>query len=165
MSQTKNITLVLDNLRSVFNTASLFRTAECFGISEIVLCGTTPCPTDRFGRIRADFAKVSLGAEGVVPWKYFHDTEEAVSSLKNDGCYIISLEQSDSSVILHSQVSAPDRCALVVGNEVDGVQKKILNVSEVVWEIEQFGEKESLNVCIAGSIALYHLRFIVGGLS
>jgi len=155
----RNIVLILDNLRSVCNVASLFRTADCFGVSKIYLCGTTPAPVDRFGRAREDFKKISLGAELTVPWEHHQATSGVVSMLQQQGYIIGALEQSTRSVSLHTFLPTDSKYAIVLGAEVVGVGDPVVESADVVWEIEQFGAKESLNVCIAGSIALYHLRF------
>lgn len=155
----RTIVLVLDNLRSVYNVASLFRTADCFGISKIYVCGTTPAPIDRFGRIREDFKKVSLGAEHTVAWEYWNSTIDAIASLKKSGYCVGALEQLQDSVMLHCYTPTDTNYALVLGAEVVGVDPAVLELVDTVWEIEQFGAKESLNVCMAGAIGMYHLRF------
>src|SRR4051812_7159465 len=93
----KTCVLVLDSLRSVENTASIFRTAEGLGVSKVVLVGTTPAPLDRFGRKRADFAKVALGAEDMLEWEYAKEMVPALTELKSQGFMIISLEQAEES--------------------------------------------------------------------
>lgn len=152
----KTCVLILDNIRSVENTASIFRTAECLGVSKIYLIGTTPPPIDRFGRKRKDFAKVSLGAEEMVEWEHMKDIDEAISDLKEDGFQIISLEQ-DCQALGVEGYKTEDRFALVVGNEVDGVSKSALSSSSAVLEIKMKGKKESLNVSVAAGIALHEL--------
>ena len=94
----RNLKLILLDIRSVQNTASLFRTADCAGISKIYLVGTTPTPIDRFKRVRSDFAKISLGAEKTVPYEYFSDFEILAEKLKKEKCAIVALEQSKKSV-------------------------------------------------------------------
>lgn len=150
--------LVLENIRSVENTGSIFRTAECLGVSKIVLVGTTPAPLDRFGRKRSDFAKVSLGAEELVDWDYFTDIDLALNSLRESGFQIISLEQTNDSSKNIKNFNPRDQFALVVGNEVDGVSKRALESSEVILEIPMQGKKESLNVAVATGIALFVLK-------
>lgn len=149
--------LVLDNIRSVENTGSIFRTAECLGVSKIMLVGTTPTPLDRFGRKRSDFTKVSLGAEELVDWDYFNDIEQAIESLKEDGFQIIALEQTNESTKDLRNFKPEDKFALIVGNEVDGVSKRALKSAETVLEIPMQGKKESLNVSVATGIALFML--------
>jgi tRNA G18 (ribose-2'-O)-methylase SpoU len=152
----KTCVLVLDNIRSVENTGSIFRTAEGLGVKKIYLIGTTPAPLDRFGRKRNDFAKVSLGAEDLVEWEYMKEIAPALEELASQGFSIVSLEQTDKSVDLRDYI-APEQLGLVVGNEVDGVSKEALDMSDAVVEMPMKGEKESLNVAVATGIALYHL--------
>lgn len=153
----KTCVLVLDSLRSVENTASIFRTAECLGVSKIILTGTTPAPIDRFGRKRKDFAKVSLGAEDMVEWEYVKEIGSALEDLKSQNFDIISLEQHQGSKKLTAYRLQKELFALVVGNEVDGVSKEALELSDEIVEIPMQGEKESLNVSVATGIALYEL--------
>jgi 23S rRNA (guanosine2251-2'-O)-methyltransferase len=152
----KQCVLILDNIRSVENVGSLFRTAECLGVEQIILVGTTPAPLDRFGRERQDFAKVALGAEKLVPWTHTQTIEEALESIKKENYEIISLEQDKRAIDIRD-AKAPKKFALVLGNEVDGVSNIALDVSEKIIEINIKGEKESLNVSVAGGIALFIL--------
>jgi tRNA G18 (ribose-2'-O)-methylase SpoU len=152
----KKIIIILDNIRSVHNVGSLFRTADGFGVSEIFLCGTTPTPIDRFGRERSDFKKVSLGAEKTISWKHFETTEQAILFLKQEGFQILALEQNERSQDLNTFVSEK-KFALVLGTEVTGMSQEILNYCNVILEIPMFGSKESFNVSIAGAIAMYEL--------
>jgi 23S rRNA (guanosine2251-2'-O)-methyltransferase len=148
--------LILDNLRSVENAGSIFRTAEGLGVSKIYLIGTTPAPTDRFGRKRADFAKVSLGAEQMVEWGSRDSIVEVIEELKEQNFQIIALEQTKEAKNLNN-FKAENHFALIVGNEVDGVSKQALELASDVVEIEMKGEKESLNVAVATGIALFEL--------
>ena len=158
----KNIVIVIDNLRSVENTGSIFRTADGLGVSKIFLIGTTPTPLDRFGRKRSDFAKVSLGAEETMDWEYVEQKnfQFTISNLQNDGFKIISLEQSPKSKKLEDFKEDISQIALVVGNEVEGVSKEALDLSDEIVEIGMDGNKESLNVSVATGIALFMLRYI-----
>lgn len=152
----KTCVLVLENLRSVENTGSIFRTAEGLGVSKIMLIGTTPTPVDRFGRKRRDFAKVALGAEDLVPWEYHREISTLLREWRENDFQIIALEQTDNSEDL--KVFKPsDKFALIVGNEVDGVSQEALDLSDKVVEIEMQGEKESLNVSVSTGIALFTL--------
>jgi 23S rRNA (guanosine2251-2'-O)-methyltransferase len=151
----KRCILVLDNLRSVENTASIFRTAEGFGVSKIIVVGTTPLPMDRFGRLRADFAKVSLGAEKSVKWSYEEDIGKPLLELKEEGHKIVALEQHPNSKRLRDFV-ALDKFVLVVGGEVEGVSKEALELADAIVEIPMMGMKESLNVSVATGVALFH---------
>lgn len=150
----KTCILVLDSLRSVENTASIFRTADGLGVSKIYLVGTTPTPLDRFGRKRDDFTKVSLGAENL-EWEYIRDVKEVISGLREQGFNIISLEQHPKAQKL--KPISHKLLAVIVGNEVDGVSEESLKMSDEIIEIEMKGEKESLNVSVATGIALYEL--------
>ncbi len=152
----KRVVLVLDNLRSVENVASIFRTAEGLGVEKIYLVGTTPTPEDRFGRKRADFAKVALGAETLVKWEHFLDIKIAIEKLRDEKFKILALEQTEGAKDLQSYKSA-ENLALIVGNEVDGVDAEALKLADEVVEIEMKGEKESLNVSVATGIALYEM--------
>lgn len=154
----KTCVLVLDNIRSVENTASIFRTSDGLGVSKLYLVGTTPAPIDRFGRKRSDFAKVALGAEETVPWEYYKDISEVVNELRSQGFSIISLEQApESENLISYKANTLEMFALIVGNEVEGVSKAALELSDEILEIEMKGEKESLNVSVSTGIALYTL--------
>lgn len=149
--------LILENLRSVENVGSIFRTGDALGISQIILVGTTPCPLDRFGRKRKDLAKVSLGAEESVLWRYEKEIIPVLKELKDEGYRIISLEQDPRSVPIE-EMNVSQKTALIVGNEVSGISKETLEMSHQIAEIKMFGEKESLNVSVATGIALYVLK-------
>lgn len=156
----KTCVLILENLRSVENTASIFRTAEGLGVSKIILVGTTPGPTDRFGRKRADFSKVALGAEDLVEWEHVavSNFQSTISNLQNDGFKIIALEQNSKAKQLKSfEANKLERFALIVGNEVEGVSKIALDNSDEIVEIPMQGKKESLNVSVSTGIALFVL--------
>lgn len=148
--------VILDNIRSVYNAGSIFRTSDGVGVSEIFLCGTTPAPIDRFGRKRKDFAKVALGAEEIIPWKYFTTTQEAIAEARQQGMGIIALEQNEKSLPYNTQVPE-ENIALVVGEETQGIQKDILELCDTVLEIPMRGKKESLNVSVATGVVLYEI--------
>jgi len=152
----KDCVLILDNLRSVENTGSIFRTADCLGVSKIVLIGTTPTPTDRFGRKRRDFAKISLGAEGIVRWESEKEIGSIISKLKEEGFEIVALEQIANAKNIRD-FKPTNKFTLIVGNEVNGVSKKALDMSDAVVEISMMGAKESLNVSVATGVALFKL--------
>ncbi len=146
--------LILLDIRSVQNTASLFRTADCAGVSKIYLVGTTPPPVDRFKRIRADFAKISLGAEKTMLYEYVADITPLLKKLKKEKYQIVALEL-DQQAVDYKKYRRKDKVALILGNEVDGVPKKILKQCDVIIEISMKGKKESLNVSVAGAVALF----------
>lgn len=149
---------VLDNLRSVHNVGSIFRTCNAVGIEKIYLCGTTPTPLDNKGLRRKDFAKVALGAEDTVTWEYRESALECVRNLHEEGVYIISLEQDlHSTDYKEVNIEGRNDIAFVVGAEVDGVSHDIVKLSDVIAEIPMLGTKESLNVTIAFGIAVYRI--------
>ncbi len=149
--------VILDNIRSVHNVGSIFRTSDAAGVEKIYLCGTTPTPIDRFGRPRNDLAKVSLGAEKTVPWEYEESTLEVVRKLKKEGVKVFGAEQYEGSVD-YTSVNYPEKCAFVFGNEVGGVSLDVLAECNEVIEIPMKGEKESLNVSVATGIILFAVR-------
>jgi tRNA G18 (ribose-2'-O)-methylase SpoU len=151
-----DIRLLLDNIRSTHNVGSIFRTAETLGISKIYCGGTTPTPIDRFGRKRADIAKVSLGGEDMIPWEHTDHAAGLVAELANKGFQIISIEQDEKSVD-YKKVKVKDTALIIVGNEVGGVSKELLDLSDVIAEIPLQGKKESLNVSVAAGVALFRL--------
>jgi 23S rRNA (guanosine2251-2'-O)-methyltransferase len=157
----KTCVLILDNLRSVENTGSIFRTAEGLGVAKVVCVGTTPTPLDRFGRKRADFAKVSLGAEDSLEWEYVktEDLRFTIQDLREQGFKIIALEQDSRATNLVTSPKPLVPFVLIVGNEVEGVSKEVLEMSDEVVEIMMQGEKESLNVSVSTGIALYELLY------
>jgi tRNA G18 (ribose-2'-O)-methylase SpoU len=151
---------VLDNIRSVHNVGSVFRTADGAGFEKIYLCGVTPLPTDRFGKLRNDFAKTALGAEKKVQWEHVSSTVRILNSLKKKGWYIVALEQAKGSVSYRkAKISKKqkEKTALVVGNEVEGIPKSVLKYADMVIEIPMRGTKESLNVSVSFGIAAYTL--------
>lgn len=152
----KTCVLILENLRSVENTGSIFRTAEGLGVAKIILVGTTPAPIDRFGRKRPDFAKISLGSEEMVEWEYIKEITPSLKELRSQNFKIIALEQTAGSKNL-KQFEAPEQFALIVGNEVEGVSPEALKMSDSVVEIPMRGKKESFNVSVSTGIALYTL--------
>lgn len=152
----KEVVLVLDDIRSVHNVGSIFRTADCAGVSKIYLCGYTPAPVDRFGRKRKDFAKVSLGAEDSVAWQAASDAASAIRELKAEGYRVIAVEQDEASID-YREAEPEFPLAIVYGNEVDGIPKDTLALCDIVAEIPMAGEKESLNVSVSVGISLFRL--------
>ena len=150
--------VVLDNLRSVYNVGSIFRTCNAVGIEKLYLCGTTPTPLDKKGQKRKDFAKVALGAEDTLDWEYFESVNECVEKLKKENYYIISLEQDKNSVDYKKiDIINKKDITFIIGNEVDGITKEVLETSDVIAEIPMLGTKESLNVTIAFGVAVYRI--------
>ena len=144
------VAVVLDNVRSMNNVGSFFRTCDAFAVGRLCLCGITATPPSR------DIHKTALGAELTVPWTYFADTADAVAVLRADGYRILCVEQAEGSVSLERW--APEsgiRYALVFGNEVDGVQQRVADLCDGAVEIPQGGTKHSLNVSVAAGIVLW----------
>lgn len=152
----KELYLILHNIRSVYNTASIFRTADGAGVKKIYLTGYTPKPIDEFEKIKSDFRKISLGAEKNVKWEYKRDINKIIDILKKDGVKIIALEQNQNA-INYKKIKPKFPCALIAGNEVKGIPKKILDKCDAFIEIPMRGRKESLNVSVATGIALYEI--------
>lgn len=151
----KEVVLLLHNIRSVQNVGSLFRTSDAFGIKKIYLSGFTPTPVDRFGRMRSDFVKTSLGSEQTVPWEYAKSASALIKKLKLDGYSVVAIEQADTSFD-YTDVSAyrGKKVALLLGNEVKGVDLRTLKLCDRTVEIPMQGMKESLNVSVAGAIVI-----------
>ncbi len=148
--------LVLNNIRSVFNVGSIFRTAECAGVSKIYLVGVTPDPIDRFGRARKDLAKVALGAEKKILWEHAMDIGALIKKLKKDGFKIVALEQAEGSID-YKKFRPRFPLALLLGEETRGLSKDILQKCDHVIEIPMMGDKESLNVSVAVGVALFRI--------
>ena len=143
------VIVVLDNIRSMHNVGSIFRSADAFLIQAIYLCGYTPQPPHR------DINKTALGATETVEWKYFTNTEEALNELMKDQFQIYAIEQVEGSVSLEHFKFEQSKIALVFGNEVDGVSDNVLNLCSGSIEIPQLGTKHSLNVSVAAGILLW----------
>lgn len=166
--------VILQNLRSLYNVGSIFRTADAAGVEKIYLCGITPTPFDRFGKIRPQFSKVSLGAEKSITWEKRGKATDLIKKLKKEGYKILAVEQSKTSVPYHKfkMKGKKAKIALMMGNEVRGLSESILRKADKVLEIPMRGVtirqanhpryqkvpgKESLNVSIAFAIIIFHL--------
>lgn len=152
----KEISVLLHNIRSTHNVGSIFRTADALGVTKIYLSGYTPTPVDKFGRNRKDIAKVALGAEKSLDWEYLGSSEKTIKDLKKTGVMVVGIEQAKDSVD-YKKIKINQPSLFVVGNEVDGVEKNILKLCDVVAEIPMMGEKESLNVSVAFGVALFRI--------
>jgi len=156
LANKKPIVVVMDNIRSMHNVGSVFRTADAFLISGICLCGFTPQPPHR------DIHKTALGATESVDWLHYEQTSEAVIALKEQGYKVYAIEQTEGSIslenlndFLHKQASS--LVAFVFGNEVDGVSDQVLAICDGAVEIPQYGMKHSLNISIAAAIVLWEM--------
>lgn len=145
------VVIILDNIRSLNNVGSAFRTADAFLIESIYLCGVTGTPPNK------EIEKTALGSTNTVAWKYFKTTEDAIAELKEKNYLIASVEQVKNSVMLN-QFSKPQKpTAFVFGNEVYGVEQSIIDKSDVCIEIPQFGSKHSFNVSVTIGIVLWEM--------
>lgn len=162
----RQIVLIADNIRSFHNVGSLLRTADGLGVQHVYLTGYTPYPPVKGdtrlpheqNRALNQIHKTALGAEKSTRWSHFPDPIPVMEKLKNDGYAVASLEQTASSIQL-PQFQPPRKVALIIGNEVEGVNNNLLKVADISIEIPMSGGKESFNVVIAAAIALYHLKF------
>lgn len=146
------VVVVLDNIRSMHNVGSVFRTADAFLIEAICLCGYTPQPPHR------DIHKTALGATESVDWLYLSSALEAVQQLKQNGYKVYGIEQAEGSISLENFSKQPeDKIAVVFGNEVEGVNEEVLKYCDGCIEIPQSGMKHSLNISVAAGIVLWEL--------
>lgn len=145
------VVMVLDNVRSLNNIGSIFRTCDAFAVSELVLCGISQTPPS------AEIHKTALGAEDSVAWRYFSDTLDAIAALRAEGYTICCLEQVHHSISLSDfAVDPARRYAIIAGHEVDGVRQDVVDACDYCIEIPQRGTKHSLNVAVSSAIALWH---------
>lgn len=144
------LAVVLDNVRSGLNVGSVFRSADVFAVSKMVLCGITAAPPHR------EILKTALGSTDTVPWTHEADAVQAVENLQREGFIVLALEQAPGRTWLQEVSVVPGKkYALVLGNEVDGVSAQVLAACDGVVEIPQFGTKHSLNIAVAAGIALW----------
>ncbi len=144
------LVIVLDNVRSMNNIGSVFRTADAFRIEKIYLCGITATPPHK------DIHKTALGATESVDWEYFEDTLDALKKLKDDGFYILSVEQAENSLKLGNYNFIYDKkTAIILGHEVRGVEQRIVDLCDNVLEIPQFGTKHSINISVCAGIVIW----------
>ncbi|WP_028902664.1 MULTISPECIES: RNA methyltransferase [unclassified Prevotella] len=143
--------VVLDDVRSMHNVGSVFRTGDAFRIEAVYLCGITSTPP------MAEIHKTALGAEDSVAWKYFDTALEAVETLKAEGYEVYSVEQAHGSTMLQNFTPINNKkYAVVLGNEVKGVHQEVIDASDGCLEIPQFGTKHSMNVSVTGGIIIWH---------
>jgi 23S rRNA (guanosine2251-2'-O)-methyltransferase len=150
-SEKNKLILVLDNIRSLNNVGSAFRTADAFLIEAIYLCGVTGTPP------KPEIEKTALGATETVTWKHFKTTQEAIDELKSNNYFIASIEQAKDSIMLNKFQKPKQPIALVFGNEVYGVEQEVINQSDACIEIPQYGTKHSFNVSVSMGIVLWEM--------
>lgn len=143
------VSLLLDDIRSANNVGSLFRTADCFALTHVYLCGITATPPHR------DILKTALGATETVSWSHHEDAVTLVQELQGGGAQVQCLEQTEQSVLLRNFSPTDQPLVLVVGNEVNGVNQAVIDAANGTVEIEQFGTKHSLNVAVAGGMLVW----------
>jgi len=144
------LVVVLDNVRSLHNVGSVFRTGDAFLIEAVYLCGITSTPP------HAEIHKTALGAENTVDWRYFEDTHIAVNQLKNEGYTVYAIEQAVGSTLLPElELDSTKKFAVILGNEVKGVQQSVVDQCDGCIEIPQYGTKHSLNVSVTSGIIIW----------
>ena len=146
------LVVILDNVRSLHNIGSVFRTSDAFRVECIYLCGITATPP------HPEMHKTALGAEFTVDWKYVNNAVEAVDNLRQEGYVVFSVEQAENSIMLENmRLEQGKRYAVVLGNEVKGVQQEVIDHSDGCIEIPQYGTKHSLNVSVTAGIVIWDL--------
>lgn len=144
--------IVLDNIRSMHNVGSLFRTGDSLLIEGLYLCGITGKPPHK------EIRKTALGADESVHWEYFNSTHEAVDKLKQEGYILLGLEQAENSTDIRDfKLEDNKKYALILGNEVEGVDAEVLSACDYILEIPQYGTKHSFNVSVSAGIAIWEL--------
>lgn len=145
-----SLVVVLDNIRSLSNVGTFFRTCDAFNVAKIEICGITATPPHR------EIQKTALGATESVQWEYHENTLNLIKKYKADGYKIYAIEQAEETTFLQKvQVTSDEKHVLVFGNEVDGVQQEIVDCADVVLEVPQFGTKHSLNVSVCCGVVLW----------
>lgn len=151
------VVAVLDDIRSMHNVGSVFRTADSFAINAVILCGFTPKPPHR------DIQKAALGATETVHWQHQEDVASALQQLKSEGYTIIAVEQIHNSISLENyEISPNQKFALVFGNEVEGVSEEALAYCDLAIEIPQGGTKHSLNISVSAGVVLWEFYKVLG---
>lgn len=146
------VAVVLDNVRSMHNVGSIFRTSDGFAVEQVILCGITGQPPHR------EIEKTALGATQSIDWKYFPDTLQAVQELRDNGYQIIAIEQAVNSLMLHQfEPQGGKKYALIFGNEVNGVSDEVMKQIDTCIEIPQFGTKHSFNIVVSAGIVLWDI--------
>lgn len=147
------LVIVLDNIRSLHNVGSVFRTADAFRLQGVWLCGITACPP------AAEIHKTALGAEDSVSWEYFEDTLDAVKRLQSEGYEVLAVEQVEGSLKLNTfRIDPAKRYALILGNEVKGVRQDVVDAADAALEIPQYGTKHSMNVSVTAGIVMWEFE-------
>lgn len=146
------VVVVLDNVRSALNVGSIFRTSDAFAVEKIILCGITATPPHR------EITKTAIGATESVDWSYAPETCDVLTDLKNEGYILVGIEQTDHSISIESFDMGAKKIAVILGNEVDGINDDVIAMLDLAVDIPQFGTKHSLNVSVCGGIILWELN-------
>ncbi len=142
--------VILDNVRSLHNVGSIFRTSDAYCVEKVILCGITATPPN------TEIHKSALGAEFSVDWAYYKETTEAVNELKQAGYTILAIEQAHDSINMDTfKAEKGNKYAVILGNEVKGVQQSVIDLSDDCLELPQFGTKHSLNVSVTAGIVIW----------
>ncbi|HRH26383.1 MAG TPA: TrmH family RNA methyltransferase [Candidatus Paceibacterota bacterium] len=152
-----NAVAVLCDIRSEENVGSMFRTSDAVGITKLYLAGYTPAPLDKFNRPTSKIAKAALGAQETISWEHKKSVPALLKRLKKEGYVLVAVEQSENSVDYKTVTFPRIKIAIVVGNEVTGLSKSVLNLCDVTAEIPMKGNKESLNVSVAFGVAAFRI--------
>lgn len=148
------LVVVLDDVRSMYNVGSVFRTGDAFRIAAVYLCGISATPP------ATEIHKTALGAEDSVEWKYFLSAQQAVKELQQDGYEVFAVEQAEGSTKLQQfEPESGKKYAVVMGNEVKGVHQEVVDLCDGCLEIPQFGTKHSMNVSVTAGIVIYHFAY------
>lgn len=144
------LVVILDNVRSLHNVGSVFRTSDAYCVEKVILCGITATPPN------AEIHKSALGAEFSVDWEYYKETTEAVNELKQAGYTVLAIEQAHDSINMDTfKAEKGNKYAVILGNEVKGVQQSVIDLSDDCLELPQFGTKHSLNVSVTAGIVIW----------
>ena len=159
MSKSRDILVLADSIRSLYNVGSLFRLCDGVGVKKLYLCGTTGAPHDRvkYARQRQQIAKTALEGLSAVEWEYREDILATIKELQQRGIQVIAIEQAETSVS-YTDFNYGDQVCVVLGNEVDGVSTEVLQAVDAIVELPMLGQGKSLNVISAASAVLYHIR-------
>lgn len=155
-SASRKVIVLLENIRSMENVGSIFRTCDALAVEKIYLAGHTPSPLDKFNRPQGKLIKAALGAEKSIPWEKIADSTPILKKLKKEDYQIVAIEQGINSKP-YSKVKPKSKVVFILGSEVDGVNKKTLALADILAEIPMKGKKESLNVAVSAGIALFRI--------
>jgi 23S rRNA (guanosine2251-2'-O)-methyltransferase len=152
----REVWVLVHNIRSAHNVGSIFRTSDSIGVSHIYISGYSPTPLDRWKRPVKEIAKTALGAEMTIPWEYISDAKDVIRLAKEKGFDVVGVEQNDKSVD-YKDFDPKEKTLIIMGEEVGGINKEIINECDAIIEIPMYGNKESLNVSVAFGVVMYRL--------